>query len=130
MRPAERPPVGSIGWADLTVPDASTLRDFYRSVVGWQADPVEMGGYQDYCMERPDDGAAAAGIYHSRGPNAGLPPQWLVYFTVADLDASIARCAEHGGKVLVPPRMMGASGRFCVIVDPVGAISALYQTTA
>lgn len=127
MSAASTPPVGSIGWADLTVPDASPLRDFYSSVVGWNVDPVDMGGYQDFCMQRPDDGAATAGICHARGPNAGLPPQWLVYFTVADLDASIARCAERGGKILVPPRQMGSQGRFCVIVDPAGAICALWQ---
>ena len=33
-----RPPVGTIGWTDLTVPDADGLRDFYSAVVGWGAD--------------------------------------------------------------------------------------------
>jgi predicted enzyme related to lactoylglutathione lyase len=27
--------VGTIGWIDLTVPDAKSLRDFYSAVTGW-----------------------------------------------------------------------------------------------
>ena len=39
-----KPRVGSIGWRDLTVPDAEGIRDFYEQVVGWKADPVDLGG--------------------------------------------------------------------------------------
>ncbi|MBW8873323.1 MAG: hypothetical protein JF614_00025 [Acidobacteria bacterium] len=45
---------------------------------------------------------------------------------VADLDASIARCLERGGKVVAGRRSMGQA-RFCVIQDPAGAVAALYQ---
>jgi predicted enzyme related to lactoylglutathione lyase len=61
-----------------------------------------------------------AGTCHSRGGNAGLPPVWLVYITVADLDASIARCQSLGGKILRPPESMGPKARLCVIQDPAG----------
>ena len=36
-------PVGCISWLDLTVSDASATRDFYRQVVGWSVQEVEMG---------------------------------------------------------------------------------------
>ena len=45
---------------------------------------------------------------------------------VEDLDESLARCAELGGKVVVPTRSMGEA-RYCVIQDPAGAVAALYQ---
>ena len=35
-------PVGRIVWLDLTVSDASATRDFYRQVVGWSVQNVEM----------------------------------------------------------------------------------------
>jgi len=41
---------GQIGWIDLTVPDATALRDFYQGVTGWTPSSVDMGGYQDFCM--------------------------------------------------------------------------------
>ena len=117
--------VGSIGWVDLTVPDAEKLRDFYSAVVGWQPRDCEMGGYQDYSMTTPS-GKDTAGVCHARGVNADVPPVWLVYFTVADVAGSVAVCKANGGEVLVEPRSMGG-GTFAVIRDPAGAVCALYQ---
>ena len=118
--------VGKIGWIDMTVDDADALRDFYKSVVGWGTEAVSMGEYSDYSMTLPDSGEAATGICHARGSNAELPGGWLIYITVADVDASAAACTANGGQVLVEPRGL-AGGRFCVIRDPSGATAALYQ---
>ena len=116
---------GKIGWIDLTVTDAPGLRDFYQAVTGWTPSPVKMGDYHDFCMHPPGDPQPVAGICHAKGDNVGLPPVWLIYITVDDLDLGIRRCQELGGKVLRPTTSMGASGRFCVIEDPAGAICAI-----
>ena len=118
---------GQIGWVDLTVPDAPALRDFYQGVTGWTPSPVDMGGYQDFCMHPAGDPQPVAGICHARGQNEGVPPVWLVYITVDDLDHAISRCLELNGKVLRPATGMGASGRFCIIQDPAGATCALFE---
>ena len=118
--------VGKIGWIDLTVPDAGRVRDFYRAVVGWKSEGVDMGGYEDFCM-LPEEGGPVAGVCHARGTNAGLPAQWLVYVTVADLDASLAACSAHGGKALTPVKDMGPWGRMAVIQDPAGAVMTILQ---
>ncbi|MGH9556791.1 MAG: VOC family protein [Terriglobales bacterium] len=117
--------VGQIAWRDLTVPDAAKVRDFYCSVVGWRAEPVDMGGYSDFNMLPPAAGSEpVAGICYARAGNANLPAQWLIYVTVADLDESMRRCVELGGKVINGPRNMGKQ-RYCVIQDPAGAVAAL-----
>lgn len=121
--------IGSIGWFDLTVADAPALRDFYRDVVGWTATELDMGGYPDFVMNLPGSDESVAGICHARGGNAGLPPVWLLYIIVADLDASLAKVVEGGGKVRSPARSAGG-GRFAVIEDPSGACCALYQEVA
>src|SRR5204863_1219049 len=108
------PAIGAISWVDLTVPDAAKLRDFYAAVVGWKPSEVKMGDYADYCMNDPGSGSAVAGVCHARGENANLPPVWLIYITVANLDESIARCRKLGGVVLSPPRDMGSYGRMAV----------------
>ncbi len=118
------PRPGTVTWQDLTVPDAAALRDFYAAVVGWTAQPVRMGEYADFTMHA--DGEAIAGVCHARGGNADLPPQWLIYITVDDLDHSIEECQRLGGAVIAAPRGL-AGGRFCVIRDPAGAVCALYQ---
>lgn len=122
---SEKPPVGSVGWFDVTVENADALRDFYVDVAGWTPSPVDMGGYSDYTMARPD-GQPVGGVCHARGTNAGLPPMWLIYIVVADIEASIAACRRHGGEVIAGPKSMGEA-RYCVIRDPAGAFCGLYQ---
>ena len=118
---------GSIAWADLTVPDAESVRDFYAQVTGWTPQAVSMKGeYDDYVMTVPGSGQAVAGICHARGPNSDVPPQWILYIIVPDLDSSLAACRAAGGAVINGPRSMGAS-RYAVIRDPAGAVSALFQ---
>jgi hypothetical protein len=114
-------------WIDLTVENAETVRDFYCAVVGWTAEEVDMGDYSDFSMNTPDSATTVTGVCHARGINDDMPPAWMPYFTVADLDASIARCTELGGAVVVEPRTLG-EGRFCVVKDPAGAVAALYET--
>lgn len=118
--------VGKIGWIDMTVDDADGLRDFYKSVVGWETEAVSMGDYSDYSMTLPASGEAVSGICHARGDNAEMPGGWLIYITVADVEASAAACTASGGEILVGPKGL-AGGRFCVIRDPSGATAALYQ---
>ena len=118
--------IGTMGWADLTVGDAGKVKEFYAAVVGWKTTEVAMGDYSDFCMVSPA-GDAVAGICHARGENAKLPPQWLIYWYVEDLDRSLTECAERGGKVIMQPKSYGGQGRYCVIQDPSGAAVALFQ---
>ena len=127
MSQPEVPPFGVVAWTDLTVSDAETVRDFYKAVVGWEAVPVPMGAYADYQMNAAGTDQPVAGVCHARGVNADLPPQWLLYVTVPDIDASIRACTDGGGSVIAGPRGMGAYGRFCVIRDPAGAVMALLE---
>lgn len=114
-----------IAWVDLTIPDAEGVRDFYATVMGWKPEPVGMGDYSDFNM-CDEAGDPAAGVCHARGTNAGMPPVWMVYFHVPDLDQSLAQAEAGGGTILQQPKGAG-SGRFAVIRDPAGAVCALAQ---
>ena len=50
-----------------------------------------------------------------------VPPHWGVYFMVDDTDRAVARIAELGGTITVPP-MDIEPGRFAVVADPSGAV--------
>lgn len=115
--------VGSLAWLDLTVADATAVRDFYVAVVGFGNSPVEMGGYSDYCLNLPGTDHAVVGVCHARGSNADLPPVWLPYFTVADLELSLTTCAARGGVLISGPHRMGQA-RYAVVHDPAGAACA------
>ena len=124
MSTEDKQAVGSIIWADLTVPDAAEVKEFYSQVVGWAASPHDRGQYHDFDMATPDAGNIVTGICHAKGPNANIPAQWMIYILVEDVEESIRRCQALGGQVIDGPHAVGES-RFCVIQDPAGAVAAL-----
>jgi predicted enzyme related to lactoylglutathione lyase len=122
---------GSVGWMDLTVADAPRVRDFYREVAGWKVQDVAMkddaGEYADFAMLAPGSGRGIAGVCHARGGNSDLPPVWLIYITVENLDASLEKVRAGRGKVLAGPKKLGGQAVYAVIEDPAGAACALFQ---
>lgn len=122
------PRTGRISWLDLTVADASATRDFYRQVVGWSVQDVEMEDrgrrYADYAM-LGDDGGPAAGICHARGVNMGLPPVWMIYLSVGDLAESLRRVRAEGGTILKATRGTDGEYAYAAVQDPIGVYVAL-----
>lgn len=117
------PAPGTQGWLDLTVDDATGLRDFYASVLGWTPAPVPMndGEYEDYAMLVGEQ--AVGGVCHRRGDNARQPANvWVPYFVVADLAATTAAATEKGATVLDQRTQM------TVLRDPAGAVFALWES--
>eukprot|EP01026_Neomeris_dumetosa_P052974 TRINITY_DN4721_c0_g2_i1.p1 TRINITY_DN4721_c0_g2~~TRINITY_DN4721_c0_g2_i1.p1 ORF type:complete len:130 (+),score=10.63 TRINITY_DN4721_c0_g2_i1:55-390(+) len=86
-----------------------------------------MGGYQDYSMQLPGDGQDVAGVCHARGVNADIPPQWMMYFKVADIEASLTAVREQGGEMVTAIKSFGGESKYAVIKDPAGAVCAIYQ---
>lgn len=122
-------PVGCIAWLDLTVSAASSIRDFYRKVVDWSVQDVEMqdasGAYADYEMNA--NGKPIAGVCHARGANEGLPAVWMLYLPVADLAESVRRVKEEGGKTITEMQGVNGECQHVVVQDPVGVCFALSQ---
>ncbi len=131
--PAEAMPetdgdAGRIAWIDLTVSDAAATRDFYRQVVGWSVQDIDVGDaserYADFHM-CGEHGDAAAGVCHARGVNLELPPVWMIHLPVGDLAESVRRVREDGGEVIQTTRASDGESARAVIRDPVGAHLAL-----
>jgi len=131
MPEAPKPEVGSVGWVDLTVPDAAQVRDFYQAVAGWKVHEVGMSDagekYADYAMLTGGSGKGVTGICWRRGTNQDIPAGWMIYITVENLEASIAKCLELGGKVVLGPRNFGPDAKYVFIQDPSGACCGLFQ---
>jgi predicted enzyme related to lactoylglutathione lyase len=72
-------------------------------------------------------GAPTSGICHVWGENAGLPPQWLPYIRVSELDGGLEKCAARGGRLVAGPSSFGEGRRYAVIEDPAGAVAAIYE---
>lgn len=119
---------GTINWRDLTTDKADELREFYQSVAGWTSQGLDMKNgkdtYQDYVM-KDTNGNSVAGICHSRGTNTGVPPQWIVYISVEDVDESVGNALKLGGKLLKEYKSKEGTLMYAMIEDPAGAVFAL-----
>ena len=117
--------IGEMAWLDLSVKNAEQVKGFYQEVIGWTAAPCSMGEYNDYTM-MSSSGEAVGGVCHAQGVNADLPPAWLPYFLVADIEKSTAQVVSQGGEMVSEIKSMG-SDKYAVIKDPAGAVCAIYQ---
>ncbi|MDO6428436.1 VOC family protein [Thalassotalea sp. 1_MG-2023] len=120
---------GEMAWLDLSVQNATEVKDFYQNVIGWQTNEVSMGDYQDYAMLTPGSGDAVAGICHAKGCNIDLPAAWLPYFLVADIEQAVTATKEKGGELITDIKSMGQD-KYAVIKDPAGAVCAIYQKSS
>jgi predicted enzyme related to lactoylglutathione lyase len=58
---------------------------------------------------------------------AGIPPHWMPFVSVANLDAAVARAGRLGAKVLVPQVSIEHVGRWAVLLDPQGGSIAPFE---
>lgn len=113
---------GAFGWFELMTTDVDGSKKFYTELLDWTIEdmPMEKMTYTVVNVQ----GEQVAGIM-PMPPNAGeMPPTWGVYITVKDVDATVVKAKELGGKILIDPQDIPDVGRFCVIQDPQGAAFA------
>jgi predicted enzyme related to lactoylglutathione lyase len=125
---SEKPKIGTIFHTELTVDNATEIRDFYAAVIGWEYDTIPVEDHEDYVM-KTRDGDWVTGICHRLAPNANIPPQWLAWVAVEDLEHSLEICEAQGGKVIAPVRQVDEHSSFAIIQDPAGAVLALSGPT-
>ena len=117
---------GRFVWYDLMTTDPDGAGSFYKEAVGWQTAPWE-GGPTPYTMWMNGETSVGGVVQLSEDAlEAGAPPHWLAYIATPDVDATISRATELGGKVMVPPTDIPTVGRFSVLADPSGAAFAAY----
>jgi uncharacterized protein len=108
---------------ELHVKDADAAQTFWGGVFGWDFQGSGMPG-MDYRMARIDDASGAA-IMGSDSPSTH--PN--VYLSTDDIDASIAKVRELGGKaddkMAVPTH-----GWLSACTDPQGVVFHLWQGDA
>jgi hypothetical protein len=57
-----------------------------------------------------------------------VPPNWMTYFQVADIAASVNQAVDLGGKIVVPITPIPDVGRFAVLTDAQGAHFGVMQS--
>jgi len=125
---------GSMTWNELATRDLATAKAFYTKVFGWEVEEADMGGGTTYTLWRlpgtePGTGIGGAMEMGDQFP-AGVPDHWMVYFEVADCDASAAKVQELGGKIVMEPMDIPNVGRFAVCDGPHGETFSIITSVA
>lgn len=116
-------PSGTFCWTDLGTTDSAAATAFYAGLFGWRAEVLPDQGTGAYTLLRADDALVAALYDMTQSPH----PAWLSYVSVTDVDATAARVADVGGRLLRPASDVGTSGRMALVADPTNAVFALWQ---
>ena len=121
---------GSYAWAELNARGFDAAAAFYRTVFGWTQNVMPMpDGAPPYTQFAADGEDIAGAMEMSPMVPAAVPSYWLVYFAVADVDASFKTAIDAGATEMVGPTSF-PGGRFAIISDPHGAVLGLHQRVA
>ncbi|SHJ42983.1 hypothetical protein SAMN02745194_02569 [Roseomonas rosea] len=112
---------GDFIWYELLTPDPASAATFYGAVLGWTSRDAG-GPTPGYGLFSTAEIAVAGFMAMPPGAaGAGMPPQWLGYVAVEDVDASVRSVLEAGGTQHMPPIDLAGIGRFALLADPQGA---------
>ena len=119
---------GAWAMSTLATPDPDSATAFYGSLLGWQADTMDFGGFTATMWRLPgfkggEPGqpvpADVVGVMLPQDPG-DPPPHWSIDFWVTDADTTTTKATTLGAKVLVPP-FDSPTGRTGILADPQGA---------
>jgi uncharacterized protein len=118
---------GAFGWSELSTRDTAAAKQFYGAVFGWGHDEEPSDRVGTYTIWKVGE-AMVGGMLDMDALDmpAEIPPHWLVYFTVEDADAVVAKVESGGGSVMNGPIDIPV-GRFAVVSDQFGATFAVMQ---
>ncbi|WP_305786827.1 VOC family protein [Symbioplanes lichenis] len=104
---------GTPCWVELASADPARAAEFYARLFGWEpaGDRFKLNG------------RAVAGLTRA---GADRPAGWLTYLTEHNLEASIIRVTEAGGRMCTEPAE-GRGGRAALIADPAGAVLGIWE---
>ena len=119
---------GSFCWNELATRDTAAATTFYTRLFSWESHEQAVPGMDaPYKMMRLA-GEDIAGMYDMAGQHfEGVPPHWMNYVHVEDVDAVAAKVEPAGGKLLFPPMDIPGVGRMAAFADPEGAAISVFQ---
>jgi predicted enzyme related to lactoylglutathione lyase len=114
---------GAFVWFDLMTSDPTRAIAFYPRITGWGT--AAWQGPAPYTMWT-NKNVPIGGVMHV--PAGGQPPHWIGYISTPDVDATIAQANALGATVVAPAADIPSVGRYAVLVDPQGAVFALFTS--
>ncbi len=111
---------GAFSWSELLVDDVESAIGFYKDVIGWEIEAMDMPEGKYYVVKA--GGEPVGGIMKKPEGAGQMPDCWGTYITVKDVDETVRKAEAAGGKAIYPPMDVPEVGRMCAITDKSGAM--------
>ena len=121
-----KPAHGEFMWNELMTRDDTGAVTFFEKLLGWGHDDWPMGEMGTYRLMKSGP-KSVAGVMKMVAPQfpEQLPPHWMSYIAVDNVDMRWEKAQSLGAVGIHPPTNIPQVGRFCIIQDPTGGVVAL-----
>jgi uncharacterized protein len=119
--------VNPVTWFEIPVNDLHRARDFYEKVFSTSLDPLEMGEVRMAWFPRPENATGTSGGLIQAPGRAPSKTGTVVFFSVADIDSTLAAVEKNGGKIVMPKAGGGEHGSIAQFEDSEGNVIALFS---
>jgi len=112
---------GALGWVELLTRAPDLVTEFYTQVFGWTVNASEH--YTQWGIDGADFGGMLT--MGEKFPHE-VPPHWLPYFAVEDVDTTANAAVGAGGSVVMEPTSVPEGPRIAILRDPQGAAFGIH----
>ncbi|MEK7572153.1 MAG: VOC family protein [Patescibacteria group bacterium] len=112
---------GAMSWNEFYTKNLAAAKKFYTDLFGWTYEEDKENNYTTIL----NNGRMNGGMMEITDEMMGMPPSWVVYFTVKDMETSVSKVKELGGQVHMQRDI--AVGKIAMIADPAGASFMLIE---
>jgi len=128
MEEITKHPNNTFCWVDLATIGVEDSKKFYKAIFNWDYvdEPAGEGMVYTMCMINNKPVAAIYEMLEDQ-KKMGLPPYWLPYINIENVNATAEKVNSSGGSVIAPPMDVSDNGRMSVVQDPTGAVFAVWQ---
>lgn len=121
--------IGEVSWHELYTTDAEAAMKFYTELFDWKpTSAMDMGPMGKYHMF--GRGRELGGMMNTPPQMAQVPPNWGIYFRVANVPEAAERVKANGGQVLNGPMEVPGGDEIVNCMDPQGAAFSLHHRKA
>ena len=125
---SDKPTFGSFCWNELMTHNTAEAKRFYQALFGWESYDMPMADGMTYTIFKKGDADLAGLLQTPQGQEGIIPPHWMSYVNVEDIEASAAKAESLGASLKAPIQTIEGIGKFAIVMDPTGAHFAFWQS--
>lgn len=129
MTNVDNHPPGHFCWVELATTNLAAAKTFYGKIFGWTTSEAPAGDMGTYTIAHVQD-RDLGGMYTLMDEQVqmGVPPHWMIYVSVEDCAATVARAKELGATVHVDTTRVMDRGIFAVLQSQSGETFSIWQS--